>query len=110
MARLITLLEQHLDRQPPTVVTQATPWWETILALVKLLEIGLGGHLPVKVWAISLFSYVHMHKKHNNMSLGLAYLIAHTSELNCDIHICDLLTVKFYNKFSVSTRPTAIVF
>ena len=72
MARLITLLEQNLDRQPPTVVTQATPWWEKILALVKLQEIGLGVHLPVKVWVILLFSYVHIHKKHNNMSLGLA--------------------------------------
>ena len=49
MAVLITLLEQHLNRQPPTVVTQATTWWETVLALVKLQEIGLGMHLPVKV-------------------------------------------------------------
>ena len=49
MGVLITLLEQHLDRQPPTVVTQATTWWETIVALVKLQEIGLGGHLPVEV-------------------------------------------------------------
>ena len=75
MARLITLLEQHLERQPPTVVTQATTWWETVFALVKLQELGLGVNLPVKVWAISLFSYVHMHKKHNNMSIGLAYLV-----------------------------------
>ena len=86
MARLITLLEQHLDRQPPTVVTQATTWWEIVLALVKLQEIGLGVHLPVTKGR-SYSSYVHIHKKHNNMSLGLAYLIAHTSELNCDIHI-----------------------
>ena len=64
-----------MERQPPTVVTQATTWWETVLALVKLQELGLGVNLPVKVWAISLFSYVHMHKKHNNMSIGLAYLI-----------------------------------
>ena len=49
MAKLLTLLEQHLNRQPPTVVTQATTWWETVLALVKLQEIGLGVHLPVKV-------------------------------------------------------------
>ena len=49
MARLITLLEQHLERQPPTVVTQATTWWETVLALVKLQELGLGVNLPVKV-------------------------------------------------------------
>ena len=49
MAVLLTLLEQHLDRQPPTVVTQATTWWETVFALVKLQESGLGVHLPVKV-------------------------------------------------------------
>ena len=49
MARLITLLEQQLDRMPPTVVTQATTWWDTALALVKLQEIGLGVCLPVKV-------------------------------------------------------------
>ena len=48
MARLISLLEQHLDRQLPTVVTQATTRWETVLALVNL--IGLGVHLPVKVY------------------------------------------------------------
>ena len=46
---LLTLLEQHLNRQPPTVVKQATTWWETVLALVKLQGIGLGVHLPVKV-------------------------------------------------------------
>jgi len=49
MAELITLLEQHLDRQPPTVVTQATTWWETVLAHVNLQEIGLGLNLPVNV-------------------------------------------------------------
>ena len=49
MARLLSLLEQHWDRMPPTVVTQATTWWERVLALVKLQEIGLRVHLPVKV-------------------------------------------------------------
>ena len=49
MAVLITLLEQHLDRQAPTVVAQDTTWWETVITLVKLQEIGLGVHLPVKV-------------------------------------------------------------
>ena len=49
MARLLSLLEQQLDRMPPTVVTQATIWWETVLALVKLQEIGLGVYLAVKV-------------------------------------------------------------
>ena len=52
MAVLLTLLEQHLDRQPPTVVTQATIWWETVLALVKLQGSGLGVHLPVKVYVL----------------------------------------------------------
>ena len=52
MARLITLLEQHSDRQSTTVVTQATTWWETVLALVKLQEIGLGVNLPVKVYML----------------------------------------------------------
>ena len=54
MARLLTLLEQHSDRQPPTVVTQAITWWETVLVLVKLQEIGLKMHLPVKVCYYSL--------------------------------------------------------
>ena len=49
MAVLITLLEQHLDRQPPTVVTQATTWLETVLVLVMIQEIGLKVHQPVKV-------------------------------------------------------------
>ena len=39
----------HLNRMPHTVVTQATTWWETVLVCVKLQEIGLGVHLPVKV-------------------------------------------------------------
>ena len=38
-----------MDRQPPTVVIQATTWWETVLARVKLQECGLEVNLPVKV-------------------------------------------------------------
>ena len=49
MAKLVKLLEQHLARQPPTVVMQATPWWETVLAHVKLMECGLAVNLPVRV-------------------------------------------------------------
>ena len=49
MAKLITLLEQHLDRQPPTVVIQATPWRESVHAHVKLMECGLAVNLHVKV-------------------------------------------------------------
>ena len=50
MAVFITLLEQLMDRQPSTAVTQATTWWVTVLALVKPQEIGLGVPLPVKVF------------------------------------------------------------
>ena len=49
MAKLLTLLEQYLDRLPLTVVIQAIIWWEAVIALVKLRECGLGVHLPVKV-------------------------------------------------------------
>ena len=35
--------------QPPTVVIQATTWWEAALAHVKLQDCGLGVHLPVQV-------------------------------------------------------------
>ena len=41
MARLVTLGEPHLDREPPTVATQATTWSEATLALVKLQAVGL---------------------------------------------------------------------
>ena len=60
MVKLVTLLEQHLDRQPPTVVTQATTWWETILAHVKLQERGLGVHLPVKVRMLYIIPLTHV--------------------------------------------------
>ena len=53
MARLVTLLEQHMEKQPPTVAIQATTRMETGLALVKLQECGLGVHLPVKVCCIT---------------------------------------------------------
>ena len=71
VARLITPLEQYLDRMPSTVVIQATTWWETVLALVKLQEIGLKVNLPVKVpmllKVISFLPCVYTHKKHANM-------------------------------------------
>ena len=34
MAMLATLLEQHSDRQLPTVAMQATTWWETVVTHV----------------------------------------------------------------------------
>ena len=46
MAKLVTLLEQTLDRLPPTVVIQATTWWEKATAHVKLQEGGQGVNLP----------------------------------------------------------------
>ena len=60
MAMLITRLEQHLDRQPPTVVIQVTTWWETTLTHVKLQECGLGVHLPINV-CMFLLPYICMH-------------------------------------------------
>ena len=91
MAVLITLLEQQLDRQPPTVVTQATTWWETVLALVKLQEIGLGVHQPVKVCYYTLCTcgpFVSLHeamarigitnqvRKSGPIEIGLTVLVA----------------------------------
>ena len=49
MGMLLTVVEQHLDRQLTTVVIQVTTWWEVVLAYVKLQERGLGVHLPVNV-------------------------------------------------------------
>ena len=49
LAKLVTLLEQLLNRQLPTVVIQATPWWETVHAHVKLMEGGLEVNLSVRV-------------------------------------------------------------
>ena len=54
MARLITLLEQHLERMPPTVVTQATTWWETVLALVKLARMMCGPKQQATKLAVSI--------------------------------------------------------
>ena len=49
-----------MDRQPLTVVIQATTWWETILALVKLQECGLEVNLPVKVgYLYTIYMPVH---------------------------------------------------
>ena len=49
MAGLVTLVEQHMERQPTTTAIQATDWWEAVLALVHLQECGLEVHLDVKV-------------------------------------------------------------
>ena len=49
MAKLVTLVEHHWDRQQPTVVMQTTTWWEAVHAHVKLQDCGLGVHLLVIV-------------------------------------------------------------
>ena len=49
MAELVTLVEQHTEIQPPTVVIQATTWWEAEREHVTLQEAGLGVNLPVRV-------------------------------------------------------------
>ena len=48
MAGLATL-EEHADREPPTVAIQATGLWEAVDALAKLQEGGLGIDLSVGV-------------------------------------------------------------
>ena len=57
MAGLVTLVEQHMDRELPMVAIQATTSWEAVLALVNPLEDGLGVHLTVKV-CLSIYSHV----------------------------------------------------
>ena len=60
MVKLITLLEQHLDRLPPTVVLQATTRRETAFEHVKLMEHGPGVHLPVRVcccWSFTIKTF-----------------------------------------------------
>ena len=46
MAKLVTLLEQHLDRQPRTVVTKATTCLEAILARVYIATGKWSGSEP----------------------------------------------------------------
>ena len=58
MAVLVTLVGQHVDREPPTVAIQATTEWEAILALVYLQEGGLGVHQHVHVCC-----YYHRRRK-----------------------------------------------
>ena len=60
MAELVTLLEQHMEREPPTVAIRATTWWEAALALVKLQDGGLGVHLPVKACCCYLSMHLHV--------------------------------------------------
>ena len=49
MAELVTLVEQHMEREQPTFAIQATTEWEAVLALVYLQEGGLGVYLHVYV-------------------------------------------------------------
>ena len=57
MAKSVTLLEQHLDKQPTTVVIQDITWWEVVIAHVKQQQCGLGMHLPVKVYECFYTTY-----------------------------------------------------
>ena len=71
MGELVTLLGQHLEEHPPTVVIQATTWQEEVLALVKLQECGLGVHLPVKVCC---YCYASVQNKQAFSSINLCKL------------------------------------
>ena len=76
MAGLVTLLEQHIQREPTTTAIQATTEWEAVVALVYLQEGGLGVPLHVDVCCYCMYvhhivgkqlgSRLHMHKKHKN--------------------------------------------
>ena len=60
MAKLVTLLEQYLDRLPPIVVIWATTWWETAVTHVKPQEGGWAMHLSVRVccrWSLYECTY-----------------------------------------------------
>ena len=64
MAKFVTLVEQHSVRGLPTVVIQATGWWEAVCALVKLREDGLRVHLPVQVCCYYLSTHSKSVSKH----------------------------------------------
>ena len=49
MAKLVTVVGQHLDRQLTTAVIQATTWEGRVLAHAKIQNCGLGVNLPVHV-------------------------------------------------------------
>ena len=49
MVELVTLVEQHMEREPTTTAIQATTEWGAVLVHVYLQEGGLGVHLPVNV-------------------------------------------------------------
>ena len=102
MAELVTLLEQHMDRQPPTVVTQATTWWEAVLALVKLQAVGLEVHLPVKVCcycvSMCILSSPHvihsgfhsLHEAHH-ITTGSQYAVCvHIMKSHKSVHVCQM--------------------
>ena len=70
MAKLVTLLEQHWDKQQPTVAIQGTTWWEGVLAHVKLQECGLEVNLPVNVCCYQP-ACVHVRKHAFGLSVNL---------------------------------------
>ena len=58
MAGLVTLLEQHTEREPTTTAIQATTEWGAVLALVYIQEHGLGVHPHVDVsYVIKLINH-----------------------------------------------------
>ena len=59
MAMLVNLLEQQLERQPRTHVTQPTARWDAVLAHVYVQECGLGVNLPVNVCCYSCVQQDH---------------------------------------------------
>ena len=62
MAKLVTVVGQHLGILPPTAVIRATTWEGGVLAHAKLQNCGLGVNLPVHVWHYcKTFKWWHMY-------------------------------------------------
>ena len=92
MAVLVTLLEQNINRQPTTVVIQATTLWETALACVKLQECGLGVHPPVKVRSYNIAPYA----QHLGTRFGTVHLFIFPCKLEGNPICCSIAVQKKY--------------
>ena len=99
MAKLLTLEEQGLGRQPPTVVILATTWWETAIAHVKLQACGLGVNPPVRVCKLGCY-VVDILKKKKIACLRHQRLCCHAND-----HIADLVYTQkvHYYKGTIET-------
>ena len=89
MAMSVIPLEQRLDRQLLIFVIEATTWWETVLAHVKLQECGLGVNLPVNVCCyqpacvhVHMYASIGVHLPGNLMEDNMHILCQDSSQLS----------------------------